>query len=81
MAKDKEELLKAKDVAIRLGKSEQTIRTWLKQGRFEGAFLEETPLGAYWLIPSSAVESFTLKKMGRPRKPLSELKGKPRRKD
>ena len=81
MSKVKDELLRVKEAANRLGKSEQTVRTWLKQNRFEGAFLEETPLGSFWQIPASSVDAFALRKAGRPRKPISELKGKPRRKD
>jgi hypothetical protein len=73
MAK-KEKMVRAKEAAEMLGKSHQTIRTWLKQGRFPGAYLEETPLGSFWLIPVSAVESFVGKKVGRPPKPENELK-------
>jgi hypothetical protein len=77
MAK-KEKTLRAKEAVEVFGRSHQTIRTWLKQGRFAGAYLEETPLGSFWLIPSSAVESFESKKVGRPPKPESELKHKRR---
>jgi excisionase family DNA binding protein len=72
--KMKEQMMTVREVANELGKSEQTVRTWLKRGRFPGAKLEETPLGPYWLIPSSAVESFSLRKAGRP--PKTSNKGK-----
>lgn len=61
-------MLTVREAANELGKSEQTIRTWLKRGRFPGAKLEQTPLGPYWLIPPGAVAAFTLRKAGRPRK-------------
>ena len=67
-------MLTVKEVASQLGQTGQTIRTWLKKGRFPGARLEETPLGSYWLIPDTAVEGFTLKKAGRPPKPKAETK-------
>lgn len=64
----KEKMMTVKEAASQLGSSEQTIRTWLKRGRFPGAKLEETPLGSYWLIPQSAVDNFTPRKAGRPPK-------------
>ena len=67
-------MLTVKEVASQMGQTGQTIRTWLKKGRFPGARLEETPLGSYWLIPDTAVEKFTLKKAGRPPKPKAEAK-------
>lgn len=65
-------MLTVKEVASQMGQTGQTIRTWLKKGRFPGARLEETALGSYWLIPATAVEGFTLKKAGRPAKPKTE---------
>lgn len=65
-------MLTVKEAANLLGQSGQTVRTWLKKGRFPGARLEETALGSYWLIPDIAVEGFTLKKAGRPAKPQTE---------
>ena len=72
MRKQESTMLTVKEVASRLGQTGQTIRTWLKKGRFPGARLEETPLGSYWLIPLAAVEGFTLKKAGRPPKSKAE---------
>jgi excisionase family DNA binding protein len=69
MARKKEsKMLTVREVASEMGRTEQTIRTWLKKGRFPGAHLEETPLGSYWLIPDTAVKEFELKKAGRPPK-------------
>jgi hypothetical protein len=68
-------------VAERLNKAPTSIRIWLGQGRFPGAERIEPEIGVpYWLIPESAIKQFEERPVGRPRKPLSELKGKPRRK-
>jgi excisionase family DNA binding protein len=67
MAK-KEKALTVKEVANHLGVTDQTIRTWLKRGRFPGARLEETPLGSYWLIPQAALNGFSRRDAGRPAK-------------
>jgi excisionase family DNA binding protein len=72
MRKKEPKMLTVKEVASQMGQTGQTIRTWLKRGRFPGARLEETPLGSYWLIPDTAVEGFELKKAGRPPKPKTE---------
>src|SRR5215471_17946946 len=58
-----------------------TIRTWLLAGLIPGARREQSPAGTYWLIPETSLGAFVKPKLGRPRKPLSELKGRPRRKD
>lgn len=75
MGKKKEpKMLKVSEVAEILGKPENSIRVWLKRGRFPGARLEQTPIGPYWLIPADDVEGFNLKKAGRPPKPKAESK-------
>ncbi len=74
-------MLTVKQVAEALSAAPSTVRTWLGEGLFPGARLEESPAGAYWLIPDTALKDFDKPKVGRPRKPLSELKSKPRRKD
>ncbi len=69
-------------VAEKLGKTPSSIRIWLAQGRFPGAERVEPEFGVpYWRIPESALKKFEERPVGRPRKPLSELKGRPRRKD
>jgi hypothetical protein len=81
MKKKEPTMLTVKETAARIGAGESSVRLWASQGRFVGARQEETPFGSYWLIPESALEGFSNSGRGRPRKPLSELKGKPRRKD
>jgi len=80
MAKEKR-MLTVSEVAGRLGESDRTIRNWIGGDVFAGVVREETPRGPYWLIPEAALDRFERPSPGRPRKPLSELKGKPRRKD
>jgi hypothetical protein len=72
-----------KEVSERLGAAPSNVRLWISRGRFRGARRLESPAGAYWLIPPGSVEEFerNRKPVGRPRKPLSELKGPVRRKD
>ena len=74
-------MLTVKEAAAKIGAAEISVRIWAKAGRFSGARKEETPMGEYWLIPENALERFENPGRGRPRKPLSELKSKPRRKD
>jgi len=74
-------MLSVQEVATRLDKTPSSIRIWAARGRFPGAERVEPEHGVpYWLIPESAVNSFEARGVGRPHKPLSELKGKPRRK-
>lgn len=74
-------MLTVKETAARIGAGESSVRLWASQGRFEGAKQEETPFGSYWLIPEYALDGFVNPGWGRPRKPLDELKSKPRRKN
>jgi excisionase family DNA binding protein len=69
------DMMNVRETASALGRSEQTIRTWLKRGRFPGAKLEQTPIGSYWLIPRSAVDGFSLRKAGRPPKAKAQRGG------
>ena len=74
-------MLTVREAAEKLGVAAPTVRLWLREGMMEGAELKESELGVpYWSIPESTVNSFERPKTGRPQKPLSELKGKPRRK-
>ena len=76
-----ERMLTVREVAERLSAGQSSVRIWARKGRFKGARLEDSPIGTYWLIPESALKGFVMRGIGRPRKPLSELKSKPRRKD
>ena len=64
------------EVAARLNRPERTIRLWCKQGLFAGARSVDTPRGAYWQIPASALKDFQEPTRGRPRgnKPDAEAK-------
>jgi excisionase family DNA binding protein len=80
MKKGAEKMLTIREAAAAVGAAEITIRKWAKAGKLKGARLEESPAGQYWLIPESAIADMGEVTRGRPRKPLSELKSKPRRK-
>jgi len=75
-----EKMLTTGEVMERLQVPYQTVISWIKKGVLASK-REETPRGPVYYVPQSAVESFVEPKRGRPRKPLSELKGRPRRKD
>lgn len=53
-----------------------TIAQWVREGRFEGAELEETERGPVWRIPIASVKTFEPPKMGRPRKSHNEKTAK-----
>lgn len=74
-------MLTVKEVAELVNASARAVRLWAKEGRLPGAQLVESPFGEYWMIPDTALAGLENKGPGRPRKPLSELKSKPRRKD
>lgn len=74
-----EKMLTTTEVMEKLDAPYQTVISWIKKGLLESK-REETPRGPVYYVPQSAVENFNAPKRGRPQKPLSELKGKPRRK-
>lgn len=74
-------MLTVKEVAELVNASARAVRLWAKSGRLPGAELIESPFGAVWMIPDTAIKGLENQGPGRPRKPLSELKSKPRRKD
>ena len=71
------------EFAEQIGRPYQTVLYWLRKGLVPGAEVVQETRGPVYSIPADALD--TLKdwepKQGRPRKPLSELVGKPRRKD
>ena len=81
MKKKEAKMLTVKEAAQQLEVAPSTVRMWLKEGLLPGAELKDSPAGQYWVIPDTTLQNFEKPKIGRPRKPLSELKGKPRRKD
>jgi len=56
------EVLRANGVKV----SYPTIALWVREGRFAGAELEETPRGPVWRIPRTSVERFEPPTRGRP---------------
>jgi len=66
-------MLTVREVAVRLGAAESSVRFWARSGRFEGAQREVTPVGSYWMIPESALERFSMGSPGRP--PKADPKG------
>jgi hypothetical protein len=81
MTKKGEPMLTTTEVMQRLDAPYQTVMAWIKKGLLPGAKREDTPRGPVWMVPASSVINFKPPKMGRPRKPLGELKGKPRRRE
>lgn len=71
------------EFAEQVGRPYQTVLYWLRNKMVPGAEVTQETRGPVYLVPQSAVAQFKDNgpKRGRPRKPLSELKGKPRRKD
>jgi hypothetical protein len=57
-------MLNVKEAAARLNVPLVSVRLWARSGRFEGAKLEETPLGSYWLIPEDSIKDFKKDKPG-----------------
>jgi hypothetical protein len=60
--KKAQELLRERGIEI----SYPTIAQWTREGRFEGAVLEDTERGPVWRIPVEAVRTFEPPKVGRP---------------
>lgn len=61
-------MLTVREVADRLQVADSSVRIWASKGRFLGAERHETPVGSYWLIPESALDTFERRGVGRPRK-------------
>jgi hypothetical protein len=50
-----------------------TLALWVREGRFEGAELDESnPRGAVWYIPRRSIEKFQLPERGRPKSSSTE---------
>ena len=65
-------MLTVREVAERLAAGQSSVRLWAKSGRFEGAVLNESPAGPYWLIPERSLAGFEKEKPGP--KPMSNQK-------
>jgi hypothetical protein len=79
----KKEMITPKEFAVQIGRPYQTVMYWLRQGLVPGAKVKQESRGPAYMVPADSAQTFAQwePKTGRPRKPLSELVGKPRRKD
>jgi hypothetical protein len=64
--------LTAAQVAERLEVGRSTVNLWCRQGLLAGARREDSPVGPYWLIPESALKTFSRPKRGPTPKTKSE---------
>lgn len=55
-----EKFLRPKDVAQRLGVDPKTVKNYIQQGLFPGAFTTE---GGHWRIPESSVIAYLEKRL------------------
>jgi hypothetical protein len=60
-------MITSKEFALRLGRNYHAVAKWLKAGKVPGAEMVDTPRGAVWMIPETAVKTFTPPVMGRPK--------------
>ena len=58
--------LTAPEVANRLQVGVSTVTLWCRQGRLPGAYQQETPRGAIWRIPETALDGFRKPLRGKP---------------
>jgi hypothetical protein len=85
MAKKKEEqMYTIRQAAEVTGASVTSLRIWLandeqRKKRFPNARKESSPIGEFWVIPESDIQSYQNQGRGRPQKPDSELKNKRRK--
>lgn len=66
------ELLGERGISV----SYPTVAQWVREGRFEGAWRDETERGPVWRIPVKAVKSFEPPTTGRPPKTAKKGNGK-----
>jgi excisionase family DNA binding protein len=64
MKSNEPKMLTVREVAELLNVGQSSVRLWAKEGRLLGAKLEQSPAGAYWLIPITALETFSKQKPG-----------------
>lgn len=76
-------MITPREFAEQLGRPYQTVLYWLRNKMVPGAESRQESSGIVYYIPQTAVAKFkdNAPKRGRPRKPLSELKSRPRRKE
>jgi hypothetical protein len=59
-----EKTLTAKQIAERYGVAPSTARAWCLNGTLPGAYLKETELGSFWVVPESRLAHFEPPKPG-----------------
>ena len=76
-------MISPQEFADGIGRPYDTVMRWLRTGLVPGVEVIQETRGPVYSVPADAVNKFQdfEPKRGRPRKPLSELKSKPRRKD
>jgi hypothetical protein len=63
--KGQRKMISVKEVAIRLGVAEVSVRMWARKGRLPGAELIDPPVGIpYWMIPEESLSGFEMSKPG-----------------
>ena len=79
----KKKMISPQEFADQIGRPYQTVLYWLRKGLVPGAEVKQESRGPVYSVPADAIRSIDEwePKQGRPRKPLSELKSRPRRKD
>jgi hypothetical protein len=56
--------LTARQVAEHYNVAPSTARAWFLNGIIPGAYMKETELGSYWVVPESALADFVPPKPG-----------------
>lgn len=56
--------LTAKQIAERYGVAASTARAWCLNGTLPGAYLKETELGSFWVVPENLLANFVPPKPG-----------------
>ena len=56
--------LTAKQIAERYGVAASTARAWCLSGTLPGAYLKETELGSFWVVPENSLANFVPPKRG-----------------
>jgi hypothetical protein len=64
----KEVELTIKEAAERKNIPIPTLKSYCRQGKFPNARLEKSPIGDYWVIPLSELETTVFRARGRPSK-------------
>jgi hypothetical protein len=59
-----DKILTARQLGERYGVAASTARAWCLSGLIPGAYLEETAVGSFWMIPEKALARFTVPKRG-----------------